>query len=91
MEASRLQIPPFSIEVDGHVFDVIEVLKTQLLNGETWYHVVVRLNYKGIKSRTYTLDVRSEQDLINKLKAEVTKVKFMEYAYGIDELRRLIT
>lgn len=91
METSTFNIPPFSIEVDGFQVDVLEVLKTQLISGDTWYHVVVQINYKGIKSRRYTLDVKNEKDLLNKLKIEITKVKFIEYAYGINELKRLIT
>jgi len=91
MESSTFQIPPFFIEVDEIPVTIIEVLKTALISGETWYHVVVQINYKGIKSRRYTLDVKSEQDLINKLKIEITKLKIIEYTYGLPEVRRFIT
>jgi hypothetical protein len=91
MESASFQIPPFFIEVDEIPVTIIEVLKTTLISGETWYHVVVQINYKGIKSRRYTLDVKSEQDLINKLKIEITKIKVIEYTHGLPEVRRLIT
>jgi hypothetical protein len=91
METPPIQIPPFSVEIDGYQVDILEVVKTQLVSGDKWYHVVVQVNYKGIKSRRYTLDVKNEQDLINKLKVELTKIRFIDYAYGTTELKRLIT
>lgn len=84
-------IPPFFIEVDGVFVQVIEVLKTSLVSGESYYHVVVSVNYKGIKSRRFTLDVRNEKELVNKLKVEIAKIKMIEYCYGLSEVRRLIS
>jgi len=91
MQTHTFQLPPFSIEVDGCRVDIIEVLKRELVTGETVYFVSVRINYKGIQSRVFPLLVRGNEDLINKLKVEITKVKFIEYAYGIEEVKRLIT
>jgi len=91
MEPAIIQIPPFSIDVDGVEVTVFEVLKTQLVSGDVWYHVVVQLKYKNMVSRRYTLDVKDMKHLINKLKIEVTKLKFIELAYGLNELKRLMT
>ena len=91
METLTIQLPPFSIRVDDCEARVLEIYKTQLINGEIWYHVVVELVYKGIRSKRYTLDVKDTNQLINKLKMEVTKVKFLEYAYGLNEVRRAIS
>jgi hypothetical protein len=91
METSQIIIPPFFLEVDGCKVDVVEVRKSELFTGDVWYHVVVSIEYKGIKSKYYTLDVKDTKDLIDKLKIEITKLKFIEYAYGIEYLKRLIS
>ncbi|RLC63536.1 MAG: hypothetical protein DRI48_08365 [Chloroflexi bacterium] len=91
MQTNTFHITPFFIEVDGVQVEILEVLKSQLISGDTWYHVVVSINYNGIKSRRYSLDVKDIKDLTNKLKIEITKIKFIDYAYGIDEVKRLIT
>ncbi|MEM2260003.1 MAG: hypothetical protein QXY65_02935 [Candidatus Methanomethylicaceae archaeon] len=90
MEKATFRVFPFSIEVDGTIVNIYEVLKTKLISGDEWYHVVVEINYKGIKSKRYTLDVRNINNLINKLKIEIDKIKLIEYAYGINEVRRVI-
>jgi len=91
MEPATLQLPPFFLEVDGCKVQVLEVLKSQLVSGATWYHIAVIIDYKGIKSRRYTLNVRDTKDLLNKLKVEITKIKFIDYGYGLAEVRRLIS
>jgi len=90
MATETFRLPPFFIEVDGIPVEVLEVLKSELISGDTWYHVVVRIIYNGIKSRRYTLDVKDIKDLTNKLKIEITKIKFIDYAYGIDQVKELI-
>lgn len=91
METIPFRLPPFSIELDDCIVDILEVTKTTLISGEAWYHVAVRINYRGLKSRRFTVDVRSERELKDKLRVEIAKVKFIYYAYGIEEVRRLIT
>jgi len=76
--------------VDDVPVRILEVLKTSLDPKNPWYHVVVQIIYKGIKSRIYTLDVRNTKDLVKKLKVEITKIKMLEYVYGRDELKRII-
>lgn len=91
METHRFQIPPFSIKVDGYLVDILEVLRRELVTGDVLFFVVVQIHYKGITSRRYTLCVRDEKELENKLKIEITKIKFIELAYGLKEVERLIT
>jgi len=79
------------MDVDGFKITLHEVLKTKLISGHEWYHAVVSIDYKGIRSRRYTLDVRDMKDLVKKLKVEITKLKVVEYAEGLSEVRRLIT
>ncbi|MEM2249829.1 MAG: hypothetical protein QXP16_03945 [Candidatus Bathyarchaeia archaeon] len=90
MEKSTIHLTPFFITVDGVPVTILEVLKTQLISGETHYHVAVRFNYKGVTSRTVSLHVKDMKELVNKLKIEVTKIKLVDYAYGIEEVRRQI-
>jgi len=91
METTRFQLTPFFIEVDGCRVQIIEVLKSELSPDYIWYHVVVSINYNDIWSRRYSLDVKDMKDLVNKLKIEITKIKMIDYGYGIEEVKRLIT
>jgi len=91
MSSSRLILTPFSVEVDGVRVDILEVMKLTYPNDYKMYIVSCRIRYKGITSRIFPLFVKNEQDLFNKLKVEVTKVKFLELAYGLDEVRRVIS
>lgn len=91
MSSEKIILTPFSTVIDNAIVDVLEVLESRLISGERYFHVVVQINYKDIKSKRYTLDVKSMDELIYKLKVEVNKIKYIEYIYGINELRRLIT
>lgn len=90
MESVKIIIPPFSLDIDGVLVDVLEVSKQPLPNGETWYIASCSIRYKGIKSKVFPVFVRNEEDLKNKLKIEVTKVKMLEITYGLEELKRLM-
>jgi hypothetical protein len=80
------QLTPFFIDVDGVTVQIVEASKTLL--GE--YIVSVRIIYKGIYSRVFPLAVKNTDDLMNKLKVEISKVKFIEYTFGIEEVKKLI-
>jgi len=88
---AELQLLPIAIEVDGFKVTLYEVLRSRLITGESWYHVVVSIDYKGTRSRRYTLNVKDMKDLVRKLKIEITKLKMVEYSEGLSEVRRLIT
>lgn len=79
------------MEVDGVTVQVVEASKQELVSGEVWYIASVKIIYKGIHSKVFPLYVRNTQDLVNKLKVEITKIKFIDHAYGIEEVRRIIT
>ncbi|MCW1312858.1 MAG: hypothetical protein OH338_05535 [Candidatus Parvarchaeota archaeon] len=91
MISETIQIPPFSINIDGVEVNILEVLSTQLISGDKWYHVVVQIKYKNILSKKYTLDVKDMNNLINKLKIEISKIKYIEIAYGLNYLKQIIT
>jgi len=79
------------MEIDGVTVQLIEVSKQQLISGENWYVASVKIIYKGIHSRVFPIFAKSTRDLINKLKVEITKIKFIDYTTGINEVRRLIS
>lgn len=87
MKPLRLVVPPFVVEVDGTPFEILEVIQ-HAIGG---YSVAVRMTYKGIRSRILDMSARDEQDLIRKLKAELAKIKWFEFLYGLEEVRRIIT
>jgi len=91
VESTTLPILPITLDIDGIPVEILEVRDASLSGGDPYYLAVVRINYKGIQSRTFSIPAKSEKELINKLKIEVTKLKYLEYAYGLDELRGLIT
>jgi hypothetical protein len=91
MESSTFQITPFFLEIDGVTVQIIEVAKQQLISGEVWYIVPVKIIYKGIHSRVFPMMVRDIRDLKNKLKVEITKVKIIDYSLGLEEVKRLIS
>lgn len=79
------------MEIDGVLVEVIEVLKHQLISGETYYTVALRIHYKDIISKIFNLSVKSSEELKNKLKIEISKIKFMEYTYGLKYVKGVIT
>ena len=91
MSTHQFFIPPFITEIDGVKVQIIEARKKKLVSGDEFYLVVVSINYKGIWSKKYTLNVKDMDELIDKLKIEITKIKFIDYAYGLDEVKRIIT
>lgn len=91
MASETLHLLPIYLEVDGVVAEVLEILEHKIDVKPIGYTVSMRITYKGIKSRVFQLDCKDLKDLINKLKIEISKLKFMELVMGLPELRRLIT
>jgi hypothetical protein len=90
MESSSIQLTPLFLEVDGVTVQLVEVSKRQLVSGDVWYICSVKVIYKGIHSKVFPLYVKDTQDLKNKLKVEITKLKFIDYSYGIEEVKKLL-
>lgn len=90
MEEHTLILPPFYLEVDGVNVEVLEVIKHELISGDTYYTVALRIHYKDIISRIFRLTVKSGEELKSKLKIEISKIKFIEQAYGLKYLRGLM-
>jgi len=90
MEKTQIILPPFFIEVDGVIVEVLEVVKRTSMTGYSWYSVAVRYRYKGIRSKIIHYDVKDTEDLKNKLKVEVAKIKFLEATFGINYVREVL-
>lgn len=91
MQSIQLIIPPFSFMIGDARVDVLEILKSRLVDGSEIYHAVIRIVYKGITSKNFTLDIKDSDDLVNKATVEVNKIKWFEYNYGLNELKRVIS
>jgi len=81
---------PIAVEVDGVPATIYEVSKHEITPELKIYSASVQITYKGMPSKIFTIDAYSEDDLMAKLKIEVTKIKFMELAYGLDFVKRVI-
>ena len=79
------------MEIDGVTVEVLEVLKHQLISGDKYYTVALRIHYKNIISKIFHLTVKNIEELKNKLKIEITKIKFMEQSYGLKYVKGVIT
>jgi hypothetical protein len=88
---TQLQLLPQLLEVDGVPVMLVEVSKQEPLYGQPYYIASVKLIYKGIHSKVFPLFVKNTNELMNKLKVEITKIKFIDYMYGLEEVRKLIT
>lgn len=91
MASIEVRLLPTYLEIDGIVVEVLEILHHKLSEDYHLYTVSARINYKGIKSKVFSIDCKDIKDLMNKLKIEITKIKFMELVLGLPELRRIIT
>jgi hypothetical protein len=90
VSTERFQLLPVFLEIDGVPVMLLEVSKQTPAYGPPYYIASVKVIYKGIHSRVFPLVVRDENDLRNKLKVEITKIKFIEAIYGLEEVRRVI-
>jgi len=91
VETATLAITPISFELEGAIVKIIESSQHRLITGEVWNIVSVQITYKGVTTKTFPIFAKDTQDLTNKLKIEITKMKMVDYGYGIEELRRLVT
>lgn len=70
-------IPPIQFSLDGCKVTIYEVLRSQLVTGKTYYHVNLSLEYRGKKSKRFSIDVTSTEDLRKRLLVEIAKFKWM--------------
>jgi len=66
--------------VDGAKVTILEITSHKWIDGSTHYIVSCQVEYGSYKSQIFQLDVKSNDELMAKLKAEVAKLKLMIYA-----------
>jgi len=74
-EVPEYQIPPISFELDGCLVTIYEVTRVELINGEKWYLVHLDIEYRGRRTRRFTLTARNTDELKKKLLVEISKLK----------------
>jgi len=70
-------IPPVRFRIDGCDVTIYEVLKSQIVSGKTWYHICLDLEYKGKRTRRFSLDAYSTEDFKKRLLIEISKLKWI--------------
>lgn len=74
---SRVIVPPHTITIDGAEVRILSVTKHEWLGGEARYIVSCYVKWGGWRSRVFSLDVSSNRELREKLRAEIAKMKLM--------------
>jgi len=87
LETTLFLIPPFDIQIEDAIVTVWEILKLP----PNRYNCTITINFKDIQSKRYGIIVKDQKDLRNKLKIEITKLKFIELSMGRDYLRQVMT
>ena len=74
-EMPEVLLVPFTMQVDGVKVTVYEILKSKLVSGDEWYHVVLSIEVAGRRTNRFTIDAKSWHDFMRKLLAEISKIK----------------
>lgn len=88
---SKISILPVSVEVDGAVVHILEVLKSKLANNTTYYHAICKIEWNGITTRNFFITFKSEEEFREKLKTEIAKIKLMSFLYGREFVRKVVS
>jgi hypothetical protein len=83
--SSRILITPVEVEVEGAKCTILEVTSREWIDKKTYYTASVYCEYAGKRSQIFQLDVTSNEELINKLRVEVAKMK-LAILLGYDHL-----
>jgi len=83
MERAPILLTPFHIQIEDATITVWEIRKVP----PDQYNCTITITYKNITSKRYGLIVKSSKDLRNKLKIELTKLKFINLSLGEEALR----
>jgi len=76
-------ITPVKFKLDGVDVTLIEVIRSELITGDKWYHVRLQLEWKGTRSTLFTLDVKDMDHLKKKLFVEISKFKLSIIMKGL--------
>ena len=91
LRSLEVMIPPVAVTVDDAKVEIFEVLKFTFPDGSTRYHVTCRINWRGIKSRIFFVDVKDTKDLKRKLEIELSKMKMLYLIGGKKYVEEVVT
>lgn len=74
---SRVIIPPMAVDIDGARVYILEVTENDWIDEEKHYLVTCFVEYKGYRSRVFTIDAKTNAELLAKLRTEVAKMKLL--------------
>ena len=89
--STKISILPVSVEVDGAIVHILEVLKSRLPNGTIFYHAVCKAEWNGITTRNFVISFRTEEEFREKLRTEIAKLKLMDFLYGRDFVKKVVS
>lgn len=87
----KVSVLPVAVEVDGAVVYIVELLKSRMPDGNTWYHAICILEWNGIRTRSFVVSFRSEGELREKLRTEVARLKLMTFLLGPSLTSEVVT
>jgi len=90
MDTLQITVPPVTTKVSNCLVDILEVLKSELISGDTWYHVVVKVRCPDFQSRVFCLDVKDINDLKHKVEVEIAKIRMLKFVLGNDYIREVV-
>ena len=74
---TRVIVPPAVIELDGALVHILEVTEREWIDKTKHYLVTCYVEIGNYRSQVFTLDVTSNEELKEKLRVEIAKMKFM--------------
>lgn len=84
---ARIIVPPLITELDGCTVYILNVVKRTDIFKKPHFLVSCKVKCGDVESKAFLLDVRSEEELIKKLKYEILLFK----AYIYSNMHHLIT
>ncbi|RLC72208.1 MAG: hypothetical protein DRI26_03455 [Chloroflexi bacterium] len=76
---TRVVVPPIKLSLDGAEVFILEVTENTWVDGSKHYLVTFFIKWRNLRSQVATIDVRDNQELIQKLRAEIAKFKLLIY------------
>jgi len=82
---------PITVEVDGALVHILEILRLRSPSGDGGYVAVCKIEMGGIRTRNFPITFRTQEELREKLRTEVAKIKITRFLYGDDFVRGMVS
>lgn len=77
-QSITILVPPIQLKIDNCIATLIESLKYETIYRETRYFVAVKVKCNNKESPIFRVDVKNEEELMWKLRSEISKLKLLE-------------